>query len=52
MMKRFFLPKTGHAFMLLGAVLALASSAGADDIKMDWQSSGVSKTASLRGMSV
>jgi thiol-disulfide isomerase/thioredoxin len=39
MMKRFFLPKMGQALLLLGA----AFIASADDIKLDWQSSGVSK---------
>jgi thiol-disulfide isomerase/thioredoxin len=39
MMKRFFLLSMGRAFLLLGAAFV----ANADDIKLDWQSSGVSK---------
>jgi hypothetical protein len=41
MMKRFFLLKSCHTLLLRGPALA----ASADDIKMDWQPSGVSKTA-------
>jgi thiol-disulfide isomerase/thioredoxin len=41
MMKRFFFHASCHTFWLLGAAL----SAHADDVKMDWQPSGVSQTA-------
>jgi len=40
MTKRFLLSKSFHAILLFGA----AFIASADDIKMDWQPSGVSKT--------
>ena len=44
MTKRFFLIKSFHAILLLGAALAVR----ADDIKLDWQSPGVSKKLGYR----
>jgi hypothetical protein len=41
MMKRFIFPPSCHALLLFGAALA----ASADDIKMDWQPSGVTTKA-------
>jgi thiol-disulfide isomerase/thioredoxin len=41
MIKRCFVFRSFHAILILGAAIA----ANADDIKLDWESSGVSKTA-------